>query len=532
MDRLGVVDEIFLRTHRGLGTPIALQGLWRTADRVEPELLQRIHDVLRSGPLGRRVVRPRVPGARRGWRMNTRAHPLLFAEVPLRDSELLPWADGLGGDLDPEFGPGWRLAAAPLADGGTVVVLTCSHALADARGLVYAVDVALRGVASQTETAEAARTERAADSALGGVVVAAAADARVESAVAGRAETTRVFPDDSTALDSDASGADSAADAVGSDNASTAKADSTPEVESVSNRAGLAGAGASAGRLVNPTAVENDSARAVISPEPIAAPSTAPCESDWADAVRQWSIVVGGTVRALRHGIPVRPVSSAPVRVGGNELRVHSAVVRFGDAEWDSVAEEHGGTANSLFIHLIANLLWATGFPGPEIGASLPVDTRDEPRVDNDLAMTEIVVDRSDTPATLRAKARAAYEHRMSSPGGMPEELLQVIPDRWAYALSKGAGERDILCSNIGTLPDSLRTIGTHPCIGVAARAIHPGLTASRLPRTRLSGYLCRTGDDYFLSLVALDLAIESATALRELTVERAARLGLTGSPW
>ncbi|MCP2275283.1 hypothetical protein [Nocardia amikacinitolerans] len=478
MDRLGVVDEIFLRTHRGLGTPIALQGLWRTPDRVEPALLQRIHDALRSGSLGRRVVRPRVPGARRGWRMNTRAHPLLFAEVPLRDSELLPWADGLGGDLDPEFGPGWRLAAAPLADGGTVVVLTCSHALADARGLVHAVDVALRGVAAQPETAEAARTERtAADSAVPGVVVEAAAGARVESAVTGRAETAHV-PGDSTALDRDADRADSArlaADTVGTDNA---------------------------------------------------------CESDWADAVRQWSIVVGGTVRALRHGIPERPVSSAPVRVGGNELRVHSAVVRFGAAEWDSVAEEHGGTANSLFIHLIANLLWATGFSGPTIGASLPVDTRDEPRVDNDLAMTEIVVDRSDTPATLRAKARAAYEHRMSSPGGMPEELLQVIPDRWAYALSKGAGERDILCSNIGTLPDSLRTIGAHPCIGVAARAIHPGLTASRLPRTRLSGYLCRTGDDYLLSLIGLDPAIESATVLSELTVEEAARLGLTGSPW
>ncbi|WP_185756987.1 hypothetical protein [Nocardia bhagyanarayanae] len=211
---------------------------------------------------------------------------------------------------------------------------------------------------------------------------------------------------------------------------------------------------------------------------------------------------------------------------------MRSAVVQFRAADWDGVAKEHGGTANSLFIQLVANMLWAIGFPHPAIAASLPVDTRDEPRVDNDLSMTEILIDRSDTPATLRAKTRAAYERRMTSPGGMPEELLQVIPDRWAYALSKGAGERDILCSNIGALPDSLRTIGAHACTGVAARAIHPGLTAANLPRTRLSGYLCRTGDDYVLSLVCLDPAIESATVLTELTVEAATRLGLAAAPW
>ncbi|MEV6388731.1 hypothetical protein [Nocardia xishanensis] len=433
MDRLGVVDEIFLRTHRGLGTPIALQGLWRTADRVEPALLQRIHAALRVGPLGRRVIRSRVPGARRCWQPNTRAHPLEFTEGVLPLEALLPWADTLGTDLDPEFGPGWRLAARWLSDGGSVVALTCSHALADARGLVHAADSALRDVV----------------------------DAHAVSAGAGRLEPI-------------------AAEAEG--------------------------AGGGRSRCAG--------------------------ESEWVDAVRQWSIVVGGTIRALRHGIPKRPESEGPVRAGVGELGVHGAIMQFRADEWDRVAGEHGGTANSLFIRFVATLLWDTGFPASEISASLPVDTRDEPRVDNDLAMTEIVVDRADTPATLRKKARAAYERRMSSPGGMPEELLQVIPDRWAYALSKGAGERDILCSNIGTLPDSLRTVGDHPCIGIAARAIHPGLTTTHLPRTRLSGYLCRSGEDYVLSLIGLDPAIESGTALAEFAMEAAARLGLDGYPW
>ncbi|WP_069161679.1 hypothetical protein [Nocardia altamirensis] len=411
--RLSVVDEIFLRTHRGLGTPIALQGLWRTADRIDPDLLRRVHAALRTGPLGRRVVRPRVPGARRAWQANTSAHPLVLADRPLPAAALFEWADAQGADLDPEFGPGWRLSATALDDGGSLVSLTCSHALADGRALVLAID-----------------------DAMGGRSLAAGPD---------RARTD-----------------------------AHAKLD------------------------------------------PGSQPYAVGPESDWADARRQWSTVLRGTAKALRGGIPERPhpqTGREPVRTTGGPT--HSAVLQCAAADWDRTAAAHQGTANSLFIALVANTLWATGFPNDTIDASLPVDTRDEPRVDNDLAMTDITVDRTDTPATIREKSRAAYEHRMSSPGGMPEELLQVIPDRWAYALSKGAGERDILCSNIGAIPATLRTLGPHRCLGVAARAIHPGLTAAHLPRTRLSGYLCRLADDYVLSLVSLDPdRVESGSAL------------------
>ncbi|MGY2116398.1 hypothetical protein ACW9HR_21025 [Nocardia gipuzkoensis] len=413
MGRLSVVDEIFLRTHRGLGTPIALQGLWRTADRVDPALLTRVHEALRSGPLGRRVVPARVPGARRAWRPNVRAYPIGHADGVLPVAELLDWADAQGAGLDPEYGPGWRLSSAALDDGGSVVSLTCSHALADGRALVLAVDDALGG-------------------------------ARVPA--------------------------------------------------------------------------PNPSAR----------------ESDWSDARRQWSIVLRGTVAALRHGIPRQP--AAPIRdeqPRETHKTTHSAILQCPAAEWDRIAARDGGTANSLFIHLVANILWDCGFPRETIEASLPVDTRDEPRVDNDLAMTRIAITRADTPATIRTLARRAYDQRMSAPSGMPEQLLQVIPDRLAYALSKGAGERDILCSNIGTLPASLRTLGPHRCTGVAARAIHPGLGAARLPRTRLSGYLCRIGDDYVLSLVGLDPArIATADALRELALRAVGSAGLRVFAW
>ena len=376
MARLTVVDEIFLRGHRGLGTPSALQGMWRTADPVDRPLLERIHAALRLGPLGRRVVRSRVPGARPSWRRNDSAHPLRIADKPLAGSELLRWAEAQGDDLDPEFGPGWRLSAATLHAGGSVVVLTCSHALTDGRGLALAVDHALSG-APVTE-----------------------------------------YP---------------------------------------------------------------------------------PPQTDWADARRQWATVLAGTARALRRGLP-EPPDNPPGR-GPATAPSSGAILQFPAAQWDCAAVDRGGTPNSLFLSMVSQLLWDSGFPSGRICASVPVDTRAERRVDNDMAMTQVWIDPTDTPATLREKCRAAYEYRISAPDGMPPELLQVLPDRLAHRLSRGAGERDILCSNIGTLPAALTQLGPHSCSGVAARAIHPGLHT--LPRTRLSAYLTRIGDSYTLALVS-----------------------------
>ncbi|MBF6172690.1 hypothetical protein IU476_14590 [Nocardia blacklockiae] len=453
-----------------MGTPIVLQGLWRTADRVSTALLEQVHTALRGGPLGRRVVRPRVPGARATWRANDSAHPLRITEHPLPVPELLDWADAQGSDLDPEFGPGWRLSAARLTDGGSVVSLTCSHALADGRGLTIAVDQALRGLATQRTAAAdhmspGATTPRrtAAEHAIPGI-------------------TTRRTASAAHAL---------------------------PEVASRRT--------AAAGHPLPGKAVR----RAVAA------------QSDWADARRQWAIVLGGTARALRRGVPDAPAAPADRAIPPGSRVTCGAVLQVPAADWDLVSAGHGGTANSLFVFVVAKMLWDSGFPGDEIGVSVPVDTRAEARVDNDMAMTEITATRADTPATLREKCRAAYEHRMSAPGGMPEELLQVLPDRLAYRLSRGAGERDILCSNIGTLPAALSHLGPHPCTGVAARAIHPGLLPTRLPRTRLSAYLSRTDRTYTLALIALDPEhIETPEALRNLAASALDSVDLPSTSW
>ncbi|MFE7718715.1 hypothetical protein ACFU44_06695 [Nocardia rhizosphaerihabitans] len=466
MNRLTVVDEIFLRTHRGMGTPIALQGLWRTDDAMEPTLLQAIHDRLRAGALGRRVVRARVPGARRAWRPNTQAHPLDHVGSPLPEAAILPWADTLGTDLDPEFGPGWRLSSASLEDGGTVVALTCSHALADARGLIHAVAAALDELAEGTDHPTNGLTTDSA--ATPPPTALATCDVSTPPQPEPTAATASTLPPRLTMRQ--------------------VRTDSRPNTDTHEKRWGTS-------------------------------------TSDWADARVQWSTIIGGTARALRRGIPRPPATGTPDP--SHDRALHSTLLTFDAAEWDDTAAASGGTPNSLFIHLVANILWETGFQNSEIAASLPVNTRDEPRVDNDLAMTEIAMDRSDTPATIRDKARTAYLRRMSSPADLPEEILQVLPDRWAYALSKGAGERDILCSNIGTLPEALRTVGAHHCDRVAARAIHPGLT--EFPRTQLSGYLSKLAETYTLALVSLSCDRETLNAATDRACTAA---GLHAAPW
>ncbi|QKT10481.1 hypothetical protein [Rhodococcus sp. W8901] len=164
MDRLTMVDEIFLRRHHGYGLPIVMQGLWRTADVMDGAVLASVHDGLRHGALARRVVRPRVPGARLRWVTSTDCYPLRYDTETVPVDDVLRWADGQAAvDVDPEFGPGWALSAAPVADGGTVISLVCSHVIADARGLISAVDAALTGrstpptISRTSDVADAAR---------------------------------------------------------------------------------------------------------------------------------------------------------------------------------------------------------------------------------------------------------------------------------------------------------------------------------------------------------------------------------------
>ncbi|AKE88979.1 hypothetical protein A4U64_17820 [Rhodococcus sp. WB1] len=413
MNRLSVVDEIFLHRHRGLGMPVALQGLWRTGDTVGAPLLISLHDALGRSPLGRRVVRPHVPGARPRLEPGHHSYPLRYPPEPIPAADVLAWADQQAEvDVNPELGPGWALTATRVEGGGTVVSLVCSHVLADARGLIDAV-----------------------------------ADALAE----------RIRPSDPARV------------------------------------------------------------------------------SDVRDAARLVRRVARGMRRARWSPATEKPPRPRPIR-----SPARTALLDVDATAWDTAANAAGGTPNSLFLALAAGIAHRAGLDWP-LRIAVPVDGRTaapglpDDGAGNGVTMTEVVVDASDTPASIRHRARAAYTRRREgAPHGLPDEVLQLLPDRLAARLAAGAGERDLLCSNIGPLPPVLDGFGPHRTTGVATRAVHPGLATARASTsTRLAAYLCRQGDRYTLALVALDDEhFPTRAALRADTDAELAAHGLHGRHW
>ncbi|MEU5840617.1 hypothetical protein [Rhodococcus sp. NPDC047139] len=407
MNRLSVVDEMFLHRHKGTGLPSVMQGLWRTDETVDATLLLSLHDVLSEGPLGRRVVRSRIPGARPRFEPNTHVHPLRYPTTPIPDDELLTWADAHANvDVDPELGPGWALAATHLASGGTALSIVCSHVLTDARGFVRAVADAL-----------ADRPRR---------------------------------------------------------------------------------------------------------PDPLRS-------SDVRDAM-QLLRRVGRGLRAVQY----TPRTEKPPVPRTVRVQPRTAVVDVDADLWEKAATAADGTPNSLLLAVVAGVTRRARIPFP-VRVSVPVDDRGDGTVSNGVSMVGITIDEGDTVSTIRARATDAYSRpREGAPHNLPAEILQLLPDRLAARASRGAGERDVLCSNIGAVPDELTSLGPYRTTGIAMRAMHPGLgTRPARTATRLSVYACHTADRYTLAFVALDEEhFPDTTALRTHVRTELAERGLEPRFW
>lgn len=243
--------------------------------------------------------------------------------------------------------------------------------------------------------------------------------------------------------------------------------------------------------------------------------------ADLRDAAQLVRRVTAGLRHVRFARTPKAPVPAPlPVRA-----RPRTAIVDVDAAAWDGATD--GGTANSLFLAVTAGIALRAGIPDP-VDISVPVDARDGTTVANGVTMAAVTATADDTPASLRVKASAAYRQpRESAPHGIPEEILQLMPDRLAARLARGAGERDLLCSNIGRTPELLDTFGPHRCVGLALRAVHPGLgTVRARTATRLSAYLCRHRDVYTIAFVALDEHAfpDRATLRAHIDTELAAR--------
>jgi len=144
--RLEFADDLFARRHRGLGSPVVNQWVWRLEGPYDPERVRRLGDGLAAGGLSRLLHRAVVPGARDAW-TNSPLEPSvsLFPEVIAR-RDLTSWLQARHAEqLDPHEGRTWRLSAANLDDGTGVMCLILAHAVGDGGSVIDAISRAATG---------------------------------------------------------------------------------------------------------------------------------------------------------------------------------------------------------------------------------------------------------------------------------------------------------------------------------------------------------------------------------------------------
>ncbi len=140
-------DQALFLALRGAGQAAVMQGLWIYDHPVDVEGLKRFHRNLNRGLLGRLIEPSPLPFGRHRW-VSAPATESNFdiATRPRPRAELFDWADEqVALPLDPEYGPGWRMALQQFTDGSWVVSLIASHCIADGSGTVMACVEAMVG---------------------------------------------------------------------------------------------------------------------------------------------------------------------------------------------------------------------------------------------------------------------------------------------------------------------------------------------------------------------------------------------------
>ena len=142
---------------RALGRGPVIEWTWVYGHPVHADAVHDFSGRLAQGLLGRLVQRSSLPGGRHRWVAHRVAAPVTVAAEAIGVEQLPQWRSSLV-DLavDPEHGPGWRLAVQPLEGGGTALSLLVSHTIADGLGVARALcDAALCDAAAGVQPAHA-----------------------------------------------------------------------------------------------------------------------------------------------------------------------------------------------------------------------------------------------------------------------------------------------------------------------------------------------------------------------------------------
>jgi len=146
-NRLVLLDQAFYAGHRAAGQREIMQVGWIYGRAVDLDGLERLHQNLSRGLLGRLIERSPLPFGRARWVCDPRPAPIDVATCARSRADLEDWFDECTQlPLDPGSGPGWRLCVVPLTDGSNAVSLVLSHYVIDGIGAALAVTEAVLGL--------------------------------------------------------------------------------------------------------------------------------------------------------------------------------------------------------------------------------------------------------------------------------------------------------------------------------------------------------------------------------------------------
>lgn len=144
--RLAHIDQASFLGLRALGHQPYFQGTWLYDRPVDLDGLRRFNENLARTLLGRLVDPSPLPFGRHRWARIDRVPELIIESVARDRADVQDWACSIAElPIDPEHGPGWRLAVVPLTDGGTAVTMPIPHTLGDGLCVLQAIGDAVAG---------------------------------------------------------------------------------------------------------------------------------------------------------------------------------------------------------------------------------------------------------------------------------------------------------------------------------------------------------------------------------------------------
>jgi hypothetical protein len=245
--------------------------------------------------------------------------------------------------------------------------------------------------------------------------------------------------------------------------------------------------------------------------------------------------------------------SSPPVRPNRPPMDVRSpaadgpwAIVSVSGDDWRKVADEHGGTANSLFVAVISGLLRTSGYApsGQPIKVGIPVSNRTAGDEGGNATAGVSVFLTDEPPAggdlgPIRRQCKAAFTALAE---GRRPAMIHLLPLMWLLptslivkAVSSGSGMPDAVASNLGGFAVELTELGGVSASGVAFRGIAQGVDPALPYRfgEGVQSWLLEVGEQLTFSVAAFDeTRFPDRAALRRLLTAELDAWGLTHRIW